>query len=137
MSTMTKQAGDAPLRVQVPSREEDRPAWIKVGVIAVIGFAIGIAWPRLAGIRPGPNSPADVASAAAASASAPVGRPPETVSPSTLSATAPKNSSAPAASLNAPSPPSGAPNVTLSRGAVVSCKTEDGDTLKGAAACGG
>lgn len=46
-------------RVQLPSPEEDRPAWGRVGIIAILGFAIGIAWPRLAGISLGPNPPVD------------------------------------------------------------------------------
>lgn len=136
MGTMSKQAGDAPLRVEVPSAQEDRPAWVKVGVIAVVGFVVGVAWPRLAGIRPGPTSPADAASAAAASASA-APRAPESAAPASASLTAPAASSAPAALASAASVATGAPNVMLSRGAVISCKNEEGETLKGAAACGG
>lgn len=136
MGTMSKQAGDAPLRVEVPSAQEDRPAWVKVGVIAVVGFAVGVAWPRLAGIRPGPTSPADAASAAAASASA-APRAPESSAPTSASLTAPAASSVPAAPASAVAVATGAPNVMLSRGAVISCKNEDGETLKGAAACGG
>ncbi len=55
-------------RVELPSPEEDRPAWGRVGVIAVLGFLVGVAWPRLAGISLGPNPPADAPRAAAASA---------------------------------------------------------------------
>src|SRR5262245_976073 len=111
-STMTKPAGDAPLRVEVPTTQEDRPAWVKVGVIAVVGFVVGIAWPRLAGIRPGPSSPAEAASAAAASASAGARAPEGSSAPATLSVATPAASTAPAPSASAA--PTGAPNVTLS-----------------------
>src|SRR5262245_26141870 len=48
---------DAPFSVQVPKAGDDRPSWIKVGIIAVVGFAVGVAWPRVAGIRLGPTAP--------------------------------------------------------------------------------
>jgi hypothetical protein len=67
--------------VEVPDQKSDRPVWTKVGIIAVLGFAIGIAWPRVAGLQLGPTPPdegpravegADSAQLAAASG-APVG----------------------------------------------------------------
>ena len=45
--------------VEVPDRVADRPVWARVGVIAVVGFAIGIAWPRFAGVQLGPAPPDD------------------------------------------------------------------------------
>ena len=60
--------------VDVPDQKTDRPVWTKVGIIAVIGFAIGIAWPRLAGIQLGPTPPeghAKKSTAAANSAAVP------------------------------------------------------------------
>jgi Bacterial SH3 domain len=47
------------LKIEVPESGQDRPRFARVGVIAVIGFAIGIVWPRLAGVRLVPNPPAD------------------------------------------------------------------------------
>src|SRR5436305_15304456 len=55
------------LAVQIPSQANDKPSWVKVGVIAVVGFAVGVAWPRLAGIRPGPSAPGEATAAASAS----------------------------------------------------------------------
>lgn len=58
-------------RVQLPPPDEDRPAWGRVGIIAILGFVVGVAWPRLAGVSLGPNPPADaprVASSAVAAA---------------------------------------------------------------------
>jgi hypothetical protein len=123
-----------PLTVQIPSQSSDKPSWVKVGVIAVVGFAIGVAWPRLVGIRPGPSAPGE-SSAAAASASsrapdAPVASAPATA-PSgapVASATAPDSAAVPL--NNAP------PAILVTHGAVLSCKSADGETLKGHEACG-
>src|SRR6185295_17705679 len=56
---------DAPLSVEVPTPDRDSPAWVKVGVIAAVGFVIGIAWPRVMGVKLGPNAPGEAAAAAA------------------------------------------------------------------------
>jgi hypothetical protein len=51
----------------VPSA--DAPSWSRVGVIAALGFIVGVAWPRLVGVRLGPSLP-DVASSPVAAMSA-------------------------------------------------------------------
>jgi hypothetical protein len=43
--------------VDIPRPGEDRPAWSRVGVVAAIAFAVGIAWPSLLGVRIGPDVP--------------------------------------------------------------------------------
>jgi hypothetical protein len=48
---------EAPLQVRIPTPGEDRPALSRVGVVAIIGFALGIAWPKLLGARLGPDVP--------------------------------------------------------------------------------
>jgi hypothetical protein len=127
-----------PLSVQIPSEGSDRPSWIKVGIIAIVGFAIGVAWPRLAGIRPGPSAPGEATAAPGAvslrapeaplSASAPV--------PQAGSA-APSGAPSAAASDVAPVPlNNAAPAILSTRGAVLSCKTTDGEILKGHDGCG-
>jgi len=80
---------DAPLAVEVPASDRDKPGWVKVGVIAVVGFAVGIAWPRVLGVRLGPAAPgeASAVTAASASASAHGGRAPESP-PASVSAKA-------------------------------------------------
>jgi hypothetical protein len=48
---------EAPLRVVIPRPEDDKTLTPKVGVIAVIGFVIGVVWPRLVGFHVGPTPP--------------------------------------------------------------------------------
>ncbi|MEI7892642.1 MAG: SH3 domain-containing protein [Myxococcales bacterium] len=116
---------DAPLRVHVPSPGDDRPSWVKVGVIAALGFVIGIVWPRLAGVRIGPNAPEH--SSASARVTAP---------PAASSAPTPSFSTSAATFRPAPAPVLAAPpTVTTGHGFVLSCKTAEGDSKKGAA-CG-
>jgi hypothetical protein len=57
--------------IELPPPEADQPAWGKVGVIAIVGFVIGVAWPRLAGISLGPNPPADAPRLAVTTAATP------------------------------------------------------------------
>lgn len=104
--------------VEFPKQGEDRPVWAKAGVIAVIGFALGIAWPRLAGVRLGPTPPEENKPATAVAASGSSARP------------------APSAAMSAPMAPqaSGATSVAgqqgttvaVSPGKVLSCKNAKG-----------
>lgn len=114
---------DGRLQVQIPAAVDDRPSWTKVGVITAIGFIVGIAWPRVMGVRLGPSVPADVASVAAAASAAasegPVAQP-----------SAPAMAAVPAASPAA-APAVAPPNVTVGHGVVFACKTSEGDALKG------
>ncbi|WP_104979513.1 SH3 domain-containing protein [Sorangium cellulosum] len=60
-----------PLAVEIPRPGEEQPVWSRVGVIALVGFVVGIAWPRIAGVRIGPSVPGDLkATAETATASA-------------------------------------------------------------------
>jgi hypothetical protein len=45
--------------IVLPRADGERPPWAKVGIIAALGFIVGIAWPRLAGMRIAPNPPSD------------------------------------------------------------------------------
>ena len=131
---------DAPLAVEVPASDRDKPGWVKVGVIAAVGFIVGIAWPRLMGIRLGPSAPGESSSAAAASGSAQGGRAPDAPPASVVAkvpaaavTTAPSVAAAPAAApdVTTASTSGGAPTITIQKGSVLSCKTADGDTKKG------
>jgi hypothetical protein len=126
---------DAPLAVNVPAPDRDSPGWAKVGVIAAIGFVIGIAWPRVVGVRLGPSAPGEAAAAAAASASAAgaakAGQasdaPPASVNAKAAPATGPSSVGAPAPSA---APPPGPPQVLVQRGSVIACKTTDGESKR-------
>jgi hypothetical protein len=138
----------SPVAVQIPPQGGDRPSWVKVGVIAVVGFAVGVAWPRLAGIRPGPSAPTDVAAATATGTRANDAPPASALAPVTAAGGsaaqgAQAGAMASAAGTTPPSvsPPSSAPAaatpaVLVTRGAVISCKSQEGESLKGSA-CGG
>ena len=109
--------------VHIPAPGADKPSWLRVGAFALVGFAIGVAWPKLAGVRLGPAAPAEAVSAVAASRAAEM-----------ASASAIANANAPAVSTpSATATASPATNVSVTVGhvAILSCKTEDGESLKG------
>lgn len=89
---------DRPLEIDIPGPTEGRPIWSRVGIVAAVGFVVGIAWPRLAGVHVGPNAPADarpggevvVATASASASGAP------SAAPSAEPATSAAASAAPA-----------------------------------------
>ena len=125
-----------PLVVDVPTAAEDRPPWVKVGIIAALGFVIGVAWPRLAGVRLGPTVPVESAPSAV---SARADGPPQGSAPTAATA-APASAPVPPAASAVPLPVSAAaaeiPSVTVNRGVILSCKTEEGESQKGVTACG-
>jgi hypothetical protein len=51
---------DRPLAVEIPRPGSEHPAWSRVGALGLAGFLIGIAWPRIAGVRIGPSVPGDL-----------------------------------------------------------------------------
>src|SRR5215813_5753296 len=108
---------DPPLAVDVPSADRDRPAWGKVGAIAVVGFIIGVAWPKLAGVKLGPAAPSDSVMAANSA-----DLPQATITQPMPSVVSTQSASA--------SPPT-AVMIQVGRGVMLSCKNEDGESLKG------
>src|SRR5579872_7410806 len=94
---------DERMQVQIPPSAQDRPSWTRVGVITAIGFLVGIAWPKIAGVRLGPSVPADNASAVASGSAAPVE--PASGQPSSPAvASVPAAIASPAPVVAAPSP---------------------------------
>jgi len=136
---------DAPLAVEVPTPDRDSPGWVKVGVIAAVGFVIGVAWPRVMGVKLGPNAPGEAAAASAAASAKAAGRapeaPPASVNAKSGVAGAPgSNASNASGATSAPglgalsasaTVPAGPPQVSVQRGSVIACKTSDGESKKG------
>jgi hypothetical protein len=136
---MTSRKLDEPLSVRVPSAADDRTSWTKVAVIAAVGFAVGVAWPRLSGIRLGPSAPESSASAkpapsgATGEATAAVAPAPATAAASAPAATPPPASVTTVA--RGATTPATKVALTTSRGSVLGCRTSGGENLKGNA-CG-
>jgi len=130
---------DSPLRVQVPAAGADQPSWVRVGVIAAVGFVIGVGWPRLVGAKIGPSLPSDTATAASAARAESTAAPSPAAAPqATAAPTAPSANAPPSANINpAPNANAALPAMTVNHGVLLSCRSEDGQTLKGVAACGG
>jgi hypothetical protein len=126
---------DPPLAVEVPAPDRDSPAWVKVGVIAAVGFVIGVAWPRVMGVKLGPSAPGEAAAAAASAAASAkaAGRapeaPPASVNAKSAATAAPSSSAM--ATASAAAVPAGPPQVSVQRGSVIACKTSDGESKKG------
>lgn len=130
---MSARKADAPLILDLPKPAADQPSWVKVGAIAAIGFVIGVAWPKLTGVRLGPAAPGESAPASSAPPRA-VDAPP--AAPAAPPPSVPANAVASAAGSAAPPVvTSGPPNVAVRPGVTLSCKTNDGESLKGKA-CG-
>lgn len=116
----------ATLKVDLPSPKEDRALTGKVGVVAVVGFVIGVAWPRLLNVKVGPDVPGG-------------GPKPALVAASSQSAAAdtdpvePAPSGGAAASSAAPDGDdegvSNKQSVTVADGVVVSCRNKKNDKV--------
>ncbi len=116
--------------VDIPKGQADDPSWVRIGAIAVVGFVVGVAWPKLAGVRVGPSAPAEAVAARAAAQNPQAAAAPET-------SAAPAAAQAPSAAVNAPGPNANpnAPEIVVKNGILLGCKTEDGQNLRGLA-CG-
>jgi hypothetical protein len=104
------------VKVEVPGTHDDSVKFGRVGIIALVGFAIGIAWPRLAGVKLVPSVP--VPAAAEASARELTGAPAE-VKP-------PEAAPAPAVPSAAPADKPPAERLLVSDVQVASCRNEHG-----------
>ncbi len=105
-----------PVRIEVPKPEDEKLRFGRVGIIAFVGFAIGIAWPRLAGVKLVPDPPNEEEAAPHAAASA-----------------APARSAAPAlvnpTPVQPPPMPQPVERVRVSEPQVTSCRDARGERL--------
>lgn len=121
---------DAPLAIDVPNRERDRPGWVKVGIIAAVGFLAGVAWPRIMGIRLGPNAPGETSTTAASSTQRAPESPPASVG-ATPSPTSDTPSTNPTSDEPTPPPVLEPPHLKVGKGVVLGCRSEEGERRKG------
>jgi hypothetical protein len=104
--------------VEIPSPVEEHPRFARVGLVAAIGFAIGIAWPWLAGVRFAPSPPTQELTR------------PEAPAAPDAPAPAPSRSPNVPAAASAPAPtPTETKRINVGKGSVTSCRTADGKTL--------
>ncbi|MEO7113249.1 MAG: SH3 domain-containing protein [Polyangiaceae bacterium] len=124
---------DVPFVVDLPNASADQPSWLRVGIFAIVGLVVGIGWPRVFGIRLGPSAP--VSAAEAQSGARPNDPPPAL--PANVVAASPTASGVNPAAMTASSNAieAGTSTVDVKHGVIISCKTDTGETLKGAA-CG-
>lgn len=116
---MTKDRGG--LSVQIPKAGDDQPRLARVAVITAIGFAIGVSWPRLAGVRLAPSAPTDNEPAAAAE------EPKAAASASGAPAAPPAAKSAPAApAAEEPAAADPTDRLKLSEAKITSCRDAKG-----------
>jgi hypothetical protein len=87
---------DRPLQIDIPRPGDETPAWSKVGIVAVVAFAVGILWPKLLGVKIGPGVPGEAHGIADASGRAAAATAPSS-SPSMAPSAAPSSSAAAAA----------------------------------------
>jgi hypothetical protein len=113
--------------ITIPTPAEDAPPWLRVGVLAAVGFAVGILWPRVVGLRLGPAAPQDAASAVAAQA--PGAGPVPQLRGSAQAGAAP--SAAPSVVPTAAAPPEPKVSAQCTHGYAVTCRAPDGDVRKG------
>ncbi len=119
--------------VDVPE-SEGGSRWVKVALVAAMCFVIGVAWPRVLGVRLGPSTPNDSVSLKSAHALEPGTQLAPAPSASRAPSPAPSSSQVPASPVaGAVSNPSVHADMVIhvARGHIVSCRTEDGERKKG------
>ena len=108
-----------PVRIEVPKPEDEKLRFGRVGIIALVGFVIGIAWPRLAGVKLVPDPPIEEQAPAAA--------PPASAQPAPSAAPALVN---PTPVQPPPPKPEPVDRVRVSEPHVTSCRNGAGERLE-------
>jgi hypothetical protein len=114
---------DRPLTIEIPEPGADRPVWSRVGLVAVAGFVLGVAWPRVAGVKLGPAVPADLRAqveATAAPVAAPAPHAPSTSASAAAGTAGPPDAASANADGEAP-PPSNQQMVVVGPGRILKC----------------
>lgn len=115
----------AELRVEIPAPGQDKPRLGRVGVIALVGFAVGVLWPRIAGVHLAPSAPVDDSEPAVAVA--------DSAEPSASAAPAPAPAAAKVAEAPAGNGAQEAPTpqrVLVKESTITSCHDDQGRKQK-------
>ncbi len=113
--------------VSAKSDEIENPPWTQAGIVACVGFVVGVLWPRIFGVHlsqtaPGLENPTPSADPSAVTAVAPL--PPVSAPPAASGAP----SATPAADSEVPT--AGGTTVVVGKAAILSCRTKSGDAKK-------
>ena len=111
------------LVVDIPRPGSEQPVWSRVGIIGVAGFVIGVAWPRLAGVKIGPSVPSDLAKTEASAA------PPRRAAAPASAAPSASPSAAAAADPGDATPASNRELVVVGPGKITKCSNKKGKKL--------
>lgn len=112
-------ARDQRVKVEVPGPDQDKPNLGRVGIVAAVGFLIGIAWPWLAGVQLVPSVPGEPVPVQAAE---PKPSADPSAAPATKTAAAPKPKPEPEHEA--------ADRIKLGEAKVTSCRDAAGDKLE-------
>ncbi|MFO0566187.1 MAG: SH3 domain-containing protein [Polyangiaceae bacterium] len=108
--------------VHVPKPGDDQPRLVRVAVITAIGFAVGVIWPKVAGMKLVPSVPSEAEGAASAASADPQSAPGDTGAPA-----APPAAKAQPASAQAPeSAPTPEEAFKISEPKITSCRDAKG-----------
>lgn len=115
--------------VSAKSDEIENPPWTQAGIVACVGFVIGVLWPRIFGVHlsqtaPGLENPTPSADPSAVTAVAPLAP----ISATAAAAASGAPSAAPAPEGDVPT--AGGTTVVVGKAAVLSCRTKSGDAKK-------
>lgn len=105
------------LTIEVPAASADTPRFRRIGIIAFVGFAIGVLWPRLAGVQLVPRPPSEDGGHESASAA-----PPKTEARASAGPSLVKKAPQPASD----SKPQGGSRIIVRSAEVTSCRDRQG-----------
>ena len=116
---------DPPVKIEAPPASSDRAITTKVGLVAALGFVVGVAWPRFVGMQIGPNVPGarEAAPSTSASGAAAPSAPKPAASTDAAAADAEGEAQDEDGTLNRQ-------RVVIADGVVESCRNKKGDKLE-------
>ena len=129
---MSTRPDSGPTVIEVSRPEAAGSAWWKIAAMATFGFAAGVLWPRLLGMRPGPSAPPESLATAQPSEAETASPPTPAVAAVTVAPLVPSAVPAGGATAEAPQAPLAPAVVSVGHGFAIACRSSDGVTTKGA-----